>query len=120
MAQIESVIADKISELIAPVLPWLSTFIISTFATAAQYAQKLRGGEPASGRSFLLDYVICLFVGLVTHLLCEYAKLDGVMRSLLVAISAHMGTRAMMQYEAFRDRVFGSLPVPQRRHDDEP
>jgi hypothetical protein len=98
-------------DMLRPVLPWLTTLFLSALATAAQVAQRLRAGEPWSPRNALLDLIVCTFVGLLTHLMCEKAGMDGVTRSLLVAISAHMGTRALGQYERFRDRVFGPGPV---------
>lgn len=88
-------------------LPWVSTLVLSLFATLAQYAAKIRDGNEWSWRALALDGVICVFVGVVTHLLCTWSGVDGVGRSVLVAISAHMGTRSMMQYEKIRDRVFG-------------
>lgn len=80
------------------VLPWLSTLALSTAATAAQYAERVRSGEPFKWSSLLLDAVICIFVGLLTHMICHAAGIENMWRSVLVAISAHMGTRAMRLY----------------------
>lgn len=99
-------------DMLRPVLPWLSTMFLSALATAAQVAQRLRAGEPWSPRNALLDLIVCVFVGLVTHLMCVSAGIDDATRSLLVAISAHMGTRALGQYERFRDRFFGTGEKP--------
>lgn len=90
-----------------PVLPWIFTLFLSGFATIAQYAQKVRTGEVFSMQALILDAVVCIFVGVVTHMLCELAGITGYGRSALVAISAHMGTRAMLIYERWRDRVIG-------------
>jgi hypothetical protein len=92
---------------LAQIFPWISTLMLSILATAAQYAAKVRAGEPFAWRSVALDAVICVFVGLLTHMICEWQGVDGMGRSVLVAISAHMGTRAMLLYERFRDRVLG-------------
>lgn len=92
---------------LAHVLPWISTLVISSLATIAQYAAKLRGGESFSWRNLSLDATICIFVAILTHMLCEWQQMDGMLRSILVGISAHMGTRAMLLYERWRDRVFG-------------
>lgn len=88
-------------------IPWIGTLLLSLFATFAQYAAKIREKGDWSWRELVLDGIICVFVGLVTHMLCTWYGVDGVGRSVLVAISAHMGTRSMMQYEKLRDRVFG-------------
>lgn len=90
-----------------PILPWVSTLVLSMIATAAQYAAKVRAGEAFSVRSLILDAIVCVFVGMVTHMMCELAGITGYGRSALVAISAHMGTRSMLIYERWRDRVLG-------------
>lgn len=88
-------------------LPWLATLAISIVATLAQYAEKVRGGEAFDWRALLLDAMICVFVGGVTHLICVAMGVDDMWRSVVVAINAHMGTRAAMQWERLRDRVLG-------------
>jgi hypothetical protein len=107
-----STIFSALLDVLRPLLPWLTTIVLSALATAAQVAQKLRSGEAWSPRNALLDLIICTFVGLLTHMVCERAGMDGMTRSILVAISAHMGTRALGQYERFRDRVFGPGDKP--------
>lgn len=97
----------SVAEALTSVIPWVHTLILSIVATAAQYAAKVRAGEPFAWKSIVLDAVICVFVGLLTHMICEWQGLDGWGRSVLVAISAHMGTRAMALYEQWRDRIFG-------------
>lgn len=87
--------------------PWLTTLTLGTLATAAQYANKVRSGEPFSWKAALLDWVICIFAAIVMHMICTYYGLDGLVRSIMVAISAHSGTRSMMLYERWRDRMFG-------------
>lgn len=87
--------------------PWLSTLALSMFASVAQYAAKVQHGKNWLWRDLFLDAVVCIFVGMLTHMLCSWQGVDGMARSVLVAISAHMGTRAMAQYERIRDRVLG-------------
>ena len=91
----------------AHLLPWLTTFGISIAATIAQYAQKVRNGEVFNWKALLLDGAICVFVGFVTHMICVASGIDEVWRSVMVAINAHMGTRAAMQWEKLRDRILG-------------
>lgn len=88
-------------------LPWITSFAISIAATLAQYAQKVRAGDVFEWRTLLLDGAICVFVGLVTHAICVASGIDETWRSVIVAINAHMGTRAAMQWERLRDRVLG-------------
>lgn len=58
-------------------------------------------------RELLLDVAISSFVGILTHLLCRWANLDGYMSAILIAVSGHMGTRALAGFETLRDRVLG-------------
>lgn len=92
---------------LAALWPWLSTLALGTFATAAQYAAKIRGGEPFSWPAVIADWIICVFAAVVTHMLCEVQGVDGLARSVLVALSAHSGTRVVMRYERWRDRLMG-------------
>lgn len=97
----------SLAETASSILPWVSTLSLSIIATAAQYAAKVRAGEVFAWRAIALDAIVCVFVGLLTHLICEWQGMDGWGRSVMVAISAHMGTRAMALYEGWRDRIFG-------------
>lgn len=93
--------------------PWLSTLGISILAALAQYAEKIRSGEKFDWKNLALDASICIFVGLVTHMICAAAGIDGEWRSVVVAINAHMGTRAAMQWERLRDRILGIPNIPE-------
>lgn len=95
------------AQVVSPVLPWLGTILLSIFATLAQYAAKVRDGEAWSWSALGLDMVVCVFVGMTTHLLCDLGGIDGAGRSFLVAVSAHMGTKAMVGYQRWRDRALG-------------
>lgn len=92
---------------ISHLMPWITTLALSALATIAQYAAKVRAGEPFSWGALALDAAVCIFAAIVTHMICEWYGMDGLLRSVLVAISAHSGTRAMMQYERLRDRIMG-------------
>lgn len=90
--------------------PWLTSIAISIFAALAQYAQRVRDGISPAWKSFASDAVICIFVGLVTHMICVASGIEEMWRSVMVAINAHMGTRAAMQWQRLRDRVLGLPP----------
>ena len=87
--------------------PWVVTIALSTWGGLVQYAQRLRRGEPFSWRSLALDLVISPFAGLLTWLLCQSAGITGPLSAVLIAVSGHMGTRAIASLETFRERVFG-------------
>ena len=92
--------------------PWVSTLCLSIWGGAVQYAQRVRNGETFSWVSLGLDLVVCSFAGLLTFLLCEAASIRGPMQAVLIAISAHMGTRAIASLEVVRDRILGGGNKP--------
>lgn len=87
--------------------PYVWAMFISTFAAIVQYVEKIKNGAKFNLRELICDIVICLFVGYVTMLVCSFAEIKGDAKDLIIAISAHMGTRALMQYETFRNRILG-------------
>lgn len=90
--------------------PWLSTIALSTWGGLVQYAQRVRSGEPFAWRALVIDLVISSFAGILTYLLCQASGIAGPVAAVLIAVSGHMGTRAIASLEAFRERVFGSGP----------
>ena len=88
--------------------PWVSTMALSAWGGLVQYAQRLRGGEAFAWRSLLIDMVISSFAGILTWLLCEAAQVTGPMAAVLIAVSGHMGARAIASMEALRERLFGA------------
>lgn len=92
---------------IADIWPWLSTFGLSLWGGLVHYAQRVRNGEPFSWRAMALDLIVCSFAGLLTFLMCESAGIRGPIQAVLIAVSAHMGTRAIASLEVVRDRILG-------------
>lgn len=92
---------------LADIWPWASTFLLSMWGGLVQYAQRVRNGEKFSWMALALDLVVCSFAGLLTFLLCESAGIRGPIQAVLIAISAHMGTRAISSLEVVRDRILG-------------
>ncbi len=95
---------DQLTDL----LPWVSTTALATWGGIVGYAQRLRSGEVFSWRLLIIDLVISSFAGVLTWLLCEAAGIGGPISAMLIAISGHMGTRAIASLEAVRERIFGA------------
>jgi len=89
------------------IAPWATTLFLSAWGGLVQYAQRVRKGAPFSYRALALDLIISSFAGVLTWLLCESGGISGPMAAVLIAISGHMGTRAIASLESFRERVFG-------------
>lgn len=89
-------------------LPYLSTLFLSCWGGVVHHIQRLRTGKRKfNWHELFFDLAISSFAGLLTHFLCDMASIEGAKAALLIAISGHMGTRAIASFEKFRDRVFG-------------
>lgn len=86
--------------------PYLMAIVLSAWGGIVASLTRNRRRK-FSLRELLLDVVISSFVGILTHLLCRWANLDGYMSAILIAVSGHMGTRALAGFESLRDRVLG-------------
>ena len=100
-------IPKEVQDFAREYLPWFASFGVALFAAVTRHAEKLRKKVSVTWRELVADATICAFVGLVAHLSCEVAGIVGVPQVLIVALSAHEGTRALMQYERLRERLFG-------------
>lgn len=88
--------------------PYLSTFILSAWGGVVSYVQRMRANKAKfSSVDLFVDVLISSFAGLLTYFFCQYAKVDGALAAILIAVSGHMGTRAITSFERFRDRILG-------------
>lgn len=88
--------------------PWLTSIVLGTLATAAQYAQKIRGGEQFRWGNAMLDLTVSLFAVIMMHLLCVRWGLENIDRSIMVGLAAYSGTHTMRMFERWRDRILGA------------
>lgn len=95
-------------DLIKTTLPYLSTLFLSCWGGLVSYIQKIRiKSSKFNWKELAFDLVMSSFAGFLTSLACQYSKLDAPTSSILIAISGHMGTRAIASFENFRDKIFG-------------
>lgn len=72
------------------------------------YAKVKRGEVPGYGISQLIgEMATAAFAGLIAFWICEWAAFPQLLTIALVAISGHMGTAAIQQFEEFAKRKFG-------------
>ncbi len=99
---------NRVFEWFGSLLPYVSTLILSCWGGIVSYIQRMRmSSKKFSWRELLFDLVVSSFAGLLTHFFCEYANVNGSMAAILIAVSGHMGTRAIIGFEKIRDRIFG-------------
>jgi xanthosine utilization system XapX-like protein len=84
---------------------------LSMLGGFVSWIMKVRSGaSPAWGITGLIgELCISAFAGLICFLLCRSAGLSETMTALLVAMSGHMGTRAIKAFEAFAERKWGAF-----------
>ncbi len=97
----------KPTEGFGDLLPWISTIALSAWGGAVQYAQRVRAGERFRWGTLMIDIVISSFAGVLTWFLCEASDIHGPLAAVLIAISGHMGTRAIASLVTIRERIFG-------------
>ena len=87
-----------------PIAVYLWVLWLSWWGASVAYLQRIKDRGP-SGFSvwiFFIELLTAGFVGFVTYTLCDLQGLDQRMTSIVVAISGHMGTRAIF---LVRDRI---------------
>lgn len=109
-----------IAEFFRQILPYLSTLFLSCWGGIVSHIQRLRIHHKSfNWKDLTFDLVISSFAGLLTHFFCEYSNVGGSMSAILIAVSGHMGTRAIAGFEKMRDGIFG-VSEEQRSNDNAP
>lgn len=76
---------------------------LSIVGGLVSYMHKLRIGSPRafSVLEFAAELVTAGFTGVITFWLCESSGISPLMTAVLVGISGHMGSRAIILFEKF-------------------
>ena len=95
-------------ELMRQIMPYLSTIFLSTWGGLVSHITKLRSGKKKfQAKELILDLVSSTFAGLITFYFCRASSMSETMSAVLIAISGHMGTRAIAGFETLYKRVIG-------------
>lgn len=95
--------------------PWaysLATYVwvvgLSSAGGVISWWHKRKEGQvrPYNMAELLGEILTSGFVGLMTFWLCEYAEMPGLLQAPLIAISGHMGTRALFLFEKWAENKF--------------
>lgn len=85
-------------------LPYISTFFLSAWGGVVHHIQRMRTTKTRfNWRELLFDIMVSSFAGLLTYFLCKAAEIEGSKAAFLIAISGHMGTRAIASFQALRE-----------------
>lgn len=89
-------------------MPYLTTFFLSTWGGVVNHIQAIRNGKKKfQWRELAFDLVTSTFAGLITFYFCHSAGISETMSAILIAVSGHMGTRAIAGFETLYKRVIG-------------
>lgn len=94
---------------------WLWVGSLSMLGGVANFFRKLRDGQarPFNVVELLGELFISAFSGICTFLLCEAATFNPILSAALIAISGHMGSRAVFIFEKMFAAKFGDKGVSQ-------
>lgn len=82
--------------------------LLSLWGGAASYIRRVRLMDKPrySAVEFIGEIVISIGVGLITFFLCEWANIDSMLSAAFIAVTSHMGSRALLVGEQVLERWF--------------
>ena len=87
---------------------------VSAFGGFVNFSRKMREGQARAFNvtEFVGELVTSAFAGLLTFWLCESANIDRLIAAVMIAISGHMGSRAIFGLEKWMEvRTAGAIGV---------
>lgn len=76
------------------------------------YVRKLKNGHSRFSFAELVgELFISAFVGVVTFFMCAAAKIDPILSAVFIAITGHMGSRAILIFERIIQSKIDKLTV---------
>lgn len=82
------------------ILPFLMAIALSCVGGIVSYLNRIeKGGIAFSFFRLSIEIITSGFVGIISFMLCDYAELEWSATAAIVAISGHMGTRALFLIE---------------------
>ncbi len=92
-------------------ITYVWVFAISIWGGLVNFIQKTKVKKPFTFNiaELIGELVISTGVGLVTFYLCEAAELSQLLSACFIAISSHMGTRAIFLFEEKLTKILNTL-----------
>ena len=89
-------------------MPYITTVFLSIWGGVVNHITTLRSGKKKfQPKELIFDIIVSTFAGLLTFFFCKGANLSETVSAILIAISGHMGTRAIAGFETIYRRVVG-------------
>lgn len=113
-AIIGAAFAQSINEARTPFTYGFMTYVWvigwSVMGGVVSFMQKLKAGQTRAFNlaEFIGEIVTSGFVGILTFWLCEWANVDKMLSAVFVAVTGHMGSRALFFAERSLEKWFAS------------
>jgi len=84
---------------------------LSVWGGAVSFARRIKTGKasPHNIMEFVGEIMTSAFAGIITFYLCQAAGFSQLITAVMVAVTGHMGTRAIYQVERIVDKRLKSL-----------
>lgn len=82
---------------------------LSVWGGVVSFFRKHKAGKVRAFNitEFLGELITSALAGVITFWLCEWSNTSPLLSAVLIAISGHMGSRAIFQIEAWAEEKFG-------------
>jgi hypothetical protein len=92
-------------------LTYVWILILSCTGGAVNFLRKVKLGtaRPFNLPEFLGEILTSGFAGVITFYLCEWAGMQQLLSAVLVGVSGHMGSKALMLLEHWAEARFNKL-----------
>lgn len=93
------------------IITYLWVIGLSAWGSVVQVLRRATSDLPFAKKMQLIvaEIVVSTFAGMVTFFLCEWAQLDKMLSAALIAISGHMGARAIILTEKFAEKFLAKF-----------
>lgn len=84
-----------------PIITYVWVLLLSAWGGAVNFWRKVKDGHTRAFNivEFIGEIATSALVGLITFYLAESAHIDQILTAAMVAISGHMGSRLLYQFE---------------------
>jgi hypothetical protein len=86
--------------------------LLSTLGGFVSFMRKLKEGKARAFNvaEFIGEIATSAFAGMITFFMCQWAGFADLLTAAMVAVSGHMGSRAIFMFEQWAEKKFENLP----------
>jgi len=94
-----------------PLITYAWVFGLSIWGGLVSFARRIKNGDssPHNLMEFVGEIMTSAFTGVITFYLCQAAGFSQLITAVMVAVTGHMGTRAIYQIERLVEKRLKSL-----------